>query len=99
MISFSLIFRNVVVLAHLHLLKIHLVLLGSVLVHLLLGLLMVIMALSVNLILRGVVILVRLVNHSLLIALFFLALDIWLLLKVVLLLRVNFGALLGGSTA
>ena len=99
MISFSLIFRNVVVLAHLHLLKIHLVLLGSVLVHLLLGLLMVIMALSVNLILRGVVILVRLVNHSLLISLFFLALDIWLLLKVVLLLRVNFGALLGGSTA
>lgn len=80
---------------HINLWKSILTLLGSVLVYLLLGLFAIGGTLGLDLVLRGVVILVGLLNQSLLITCLF----FWLLLKVVLLLRVNFGALLVLLTA
>ncbi len=80
---------------HINLWKSILALLGSVLIYLLLRLLTIRVTLGLDLVLRSIVILVGLLNQSLLIT----CLLFWLLLKVVLLLRVNFGALLVLLTA
>ena len=80
---------------HINLWKSILTLLGSVLIDLLLWFLAIRVTLGLDLALRSIIILVGLLNQSLLIT----CLLFWLLLKVVLLLRVNFGALLVLLTA
>ena len=83
--SFDHLVRDVLLLVHVGLAPRLLVLLSFVLSHLLLGFFSIGLALGFNLVFGGVVILVGLVNHALLIGFFFLALDTWLLIKVVLL--------------
>jgi len=77
--------RDVLLLVHVGLAPRLVLPLSSVLLHLLLGFFRIRLLLGVNLLFGGVVILVGLVNHALLIGFFFLALDTWLLIKVVLL--------------
>ena len=83
--SFDHLVGDVLLLVHVGLAPRLVVLLSSVLLHLLLGFFSIGLALGFNLVFGGVVILVGLVNHALLIGFFFLALDTWLLIKVVLL--------------
>lgn len=85
LLSFDHLVGDVLLLVHVGLAPRLVVLLSSVLLHLLLGFFSIGLALGVNLVFGGVVILVGLVNHALLIGFFFLALDTWLLIKVVLL--------------
>ena len=85
LLNFDHLVRDILLLVHVGLAPRLVVLLSSVLLHLLLRFFSIGLALGVNLVFGSVVILVGLVYHALLICFFFLALDTWLLIKVVLL--------------